>query len=153
MYILPYIPFLRKENKMKVQPISNNQPKQQTVFKADFTRKEVTKMLEVVAERNNPEGLPQLYTLLKFVKNFSGKLAELKTGVFSNITFLTIDNNKVLGHCFEKNPLFALKNICVQNGQAGRSRADFTRMSESVFKNECQKNRNVTEKQIMELSV
>ena len=144
---------------MRLSPINNNQSHTNTNFRAHFHRKEITNMIKEVAAKNDPEGLPILYTLLKFVeKEIYGGVAELKQGAVitnrnypENVIFLITDNARRQGHSERKSLVGALMDMCVKRDMS-TAHSEFVRMPNRIFEDECWANRHVTEQDILDLS-
>ena len=144
---------------MKILPI-NNKSQSNSTFRATFPRKQVQEMVQEIAVTNEPEGLAQLYTLLKYAKEIPGKVLLLKQGTVTQqrnncantVNFLISDNARKLGHSFKDRKFDALLDICVKKDKQ-TSHSEFIRMPQSVFEREWWNNRHVNERDVLNLSL
>lgn len=117
---------------MKILPINNNiQYKQQSSFKAKFPKQDIKEFLKEVT---NPDvdTLPQLYTMLDFIKNLPGEKASISR---NNLRYQIMLDGKSLNNEFKYFCAFhALKDATVNHKNTlMKKESIIKRMSENEF--------------------
>lgn len=131
---------------MKIQPINNIQPK--TNFKANFPKQDVKQLLGEVKGHERCI-IPQLYTLLDFIKNLPQKNAEIKhLGLWNQIY---LDGKPLTGSNKYINAFFALYDSVVANKNSMVDNSEIKRISENEFEKRWYKNANKTKQDIENL--
>lgn len=146
---------------MHISPVNNNHLQSKPNFRACFKRQEIINMIKEAQTINTPEGMPVLYTLLKFVKEeIPGNIAELKRGTITkvqcsntptDVIFLMTDNVRRHGHSEKHSLVSALMDMCVKKDKS-TAHSQFVRMPERIFEDMYWANRHVTEHDILDLS-
>ena len=131
---------------MKIQPINNIQPK--TNFKANFPKQDVKQLLTEVKVQDRCI-IPQLYTLLDFIKNLPQKNAEIKhIGIWNQIH---IDGKSITSKNKYMNAFSALYDGIVAHKNSTLKDNGIKRLTESEFENRWYKNANKTKQDIENL--
>ena len=122
---------------MKLMPI-NNINTQNTQFKAKFSKQDVQEFIREATTNDIIDEIPQLYTMLDFIKKLPGKIAEIEhIGMWHRILIdgKSLSNNKKY-FC----AIHALQDSTVKQKSTLINESSIKRMSEDEFENTYYKN-------------
>ena len=131
---------------MKILPI-NNTNTQNTQFKAKFPKQDVKQFLTEIEDCDCCV-VPQLYTLLDFVKNLSGKTAEIVPSRPRPFYQIHIDGKSITNGQEYISAFHALYNAIVSHEKSSLKTSPLKRMTEDQFEINYFKNANKTTKDI-----
>ena len=133
---------------MRIMPINNIQNNNQNSFKAKFRKQDVNEFLREI-EGGDIDIVPKLYTMLDFVKNQAGQIAEIEhIGMWHRIL---IDGKSVNSGNKYFNAFHALLDATVKTKNTLIKETPIERLSEDKFQIECYKNSKKTKKDIENL--
>ena len=131
---------------MKILPI-NNQCTNRTQFRAKFPKQDIKQFLTEIEECDYPL-IPELYTLLDYVKNLPGKTAKIVPAKVRPFYQIAIDGKSITNDREYISAYHALYDAVVIHKNSALKTSPIKRITEDEFETKFYKNTDKTAKDI-----
>ncbi len=119
---------------MKILPINNIQNNRQQNFKAKFSKRDVNLFLKEI-EGCDIDKIPELYTMLEFVKTLPGKHAKILPSEYRPWYQIQIDNVSATQGRYYISAYHALQDMTIQSEDSKKVLSSDKMTNETFWKN------------------